>query len=253
MWANVWPTTQIVRINPSSGRVTATVDASGLLTPAQQEGTDVMNGITWLGGDEFLAHRQVLAGDAAGAVVRPDRSGRRGHARRAHGLPVRGVARPAACALKRPLRPGDGSEWTGAAPPIVPTPDGPIVGERRAVPALRRAGATPEGPATRHAGLPRRRDAAAPARGRSRRWTRTSPVAAIPGTTTRTTTRTPTAARRRRNPAAVDAVRTRARRRSWMPPTQATPPSWARPGQATPSSSTPSGPGGPRRRDPLPT
>jgi glutamine cyclotransferase len=54
VWANVWPTTQIVRINPTSGRVTATVDASGLLTPAQQAGTDVLNGITWLGGDDFL-------------------------------------------------------------------------------------------------------------------------------------------------------------------------------------------------------
>ena len=45
---------QIVRIDPASGRVTATVDASGLLTPAQAGGTDVLNGITWLGGDEFL-------------------------------------------------------------------------------------------------------------------------------------------------------------------------------------------------------
>ncbi len=54
VWANVWPTTQIVRINPANGHVTATVDASGLLTPAQQAGTDVLNGITWLGGDEFL-------------------------------------------------------------------------------------------------------------------------------------------------------------------------------------------------------
>jgi glutaminyl-peptide cyclotransferase len=54
VWANVWPTTQIVRINPASGRVTATVDGAGLLTPAQEQGTDVMNGITWLGGDEYL-------------------------------------------------------------------------------------------------------------------------------------------------------------------------------------------------------
>ena len=29
VWANVWPTTQIVRINPASGRVTATVDGAG--------------------------------------------------------------------------------------------------------------------------------------------------------------------------------------------------------------------------------
>jgi glutamine cyclotransferase len=54
VWANVWPTTQIVRINPASGRVTATVDGAGLLTPEQAAGTDVMNGITWLGGDDYL-------------------------------------------------------------------------------------------------------------------------------------------------------------------------------------------------------
>ena len=54
VWPNVWPTTQIVRINPASGRVTATVDGAGLLTPAQEQGTDVMNGITWLGGDDYL-------------------------------------------------------------------------------------------------------------------------------------------------------------------------------------------------------
>ena len=54
VWANVWPSTQIVRINAASGRVTATVDGSGLLTPDQEQGTDVMNGITWLGGDEYL-------------------------------------------------------------------------------------------------------------------------------------------------------------------------------------------------------
>ena len=30
------------------------VDASGLLTPQQRAGTDVLNGIAWLGGDEYL-------------------------------------------------------------------------------------------------------------------------------------------------------------------------------------------------------
>lgn len=54
VWANVWQTDEIVRIDPTSGRVTAVVDASGLLTPAQRAGTDVLNGIAWLGGDEFL-------------------------------------------------------------------------------------------------------------------------------------------------------------------------------------------------------
>lgn len=54
VWANVWRTDDIVRIDPDDGHVTAVVDASGLLTPAQEAGTDVMNGIAWLGGDEFL-------------------------------------------------------------------------------------------------------------------------------------------------------------------------------------------------------
>lgn len=55
VWANVWPTDQIVRVNPRDGRVTASVDASGLLTPQQQAaGVDVLNGIAWVGGDEFL-------------------------------------------------------------------------------------------------------------------------------------------------------------------------------------------------------
>ncbi len=54
VWANVWRTERLVRIDPASGRVTATVDASGLLTPDQRAGTDVMNGIAWLGGDEYL-------------------------------------------------------------------------------------------------------------------------------------------------------------------------------------------------------
>ena len=74
VWANVWPTHADRAHQPRrAARVTATVDGSGLLTPAQEEGTDVMNGITWLGGDEYLAHRQVVAGDAAGADGGPDR------------------------------------------------------------------------------------------------------------------------------------------------------------------------------------
>lgn len=54
VWANVWPTDRIVRIDPADGHVTTVVDASGLLTPAQRAGTDVLNGIAWLGGDEYL-------------------------------------------------------------------------------------------------------------------------------------------------------------------------------------------------------
>jgi glutamine cyclotransferase len=52
VWANVWPTNDIVRIDPSTGRVTAVVDASGL-TPSGPH--DVLNGIAAVpGSDEFL-------------------------------------------------------------------------------------------------------------------------------------------------------------------------------------------------------
>jgi glutamine cyclotransferase len=47
IWANVWQTDRIVRIDPDSGRVTAVVDASGLLPPEQRIGADVLNGIAY--------------------------------------------------------------------------------------------------------------------------------------------------------------------------------------------------------------
>jgi len=55
VYANVWRTDQIVRIDPDSGRVTATVDLAGLLTDDDRAGTDVLNGIAAIPGtDEFL-------------------------------------------------------------------------------------------------------------------------------------------------------------------------------------------------------
>ena len=54
VWANVWQTDRLVRIDPSDGRVTAVVDASGLLAPDQRAGVDVLNGIAHLGGDRYL-------------------------------------------------------------------------------------------------------------------------------------------------------------------------------------------------------
>lgn len=45
VWANVYGLEKIVRIDPATGRVTAVVDASGLLPPAERSGTDVLNGI----------------------------------------------------------------------------------------------------------------------------------------------------------------------------------------------------------------
>lgn len=48
VWANVWQTDRIVRIDPVSGRVTATVDASGLLSQVERWEADVLNGIAWV-------------------------------------------------------------------------------------------------------------------------------------------------------------------------------------------------------------
>ncbi|HEX4246996.1 MAG TPA: glutaminyl-peptide cyclotransferase [Pseudonocardia sp.] len=55
VWANVYETDWLVRIDPVSGAVTAAVDATGLLPADQRAGTDVLNGIAALPGtDEFL-------------------------------------------------------------------------------------------------------------------------------------------------------------------------------------------------------
>ena len=48
VWANVWKQSVIVRIDPRSGRVTAVVDASGLLTREESRGSEVLNGIAWI-------------------------------------------------------------------------------------------------------------------------------------------------------------------------------------------------------------
>ncbi len=47
VYANVWTTETIVAIDADSGRVTAEIDASGLLTPEEERGTDVLNGIAY--------------------------------------------------------------------------------------------------------------------------------------------------------------------------------------------------------------
>ena len=55
VWANVWPSDVLVRIDPASGQVTAAVDAAGLLDPEQRANADaVLNGIAALGNDEYL-------------------------------------------------------------------------------------------------------------------------------------------------------------------------------------------------------
>lgn len=55
VYANVWQTDSVVRIDPASGLVTATVDLAGLLTPEEHAKADVLNGIAAVPGtDEFL-------------------------------------------------------------------------------------------------------------------------------------------------------------------------------------------------------
>lgn len=45
VWANVWQTDEIVRIDPDTGAVEAVVDATGLLPESERLGADVLNGI----------------------------------------------------------------------------------------------------------------------------------------------------------------------------------------------------------------
>lgn len=47
LWANVWGEERIVRIDPASGRVTAIVDASRLLSVEERRRADVLNGIAY--------------------------------------------------------------------------------------------------------------------------------------------------------------------------------------------------------------
>jgi glutaminyl-peptide cyclotransferase len=47
VYANVYGTDRIARIDPTSGRVTAMIDASGLLTPAESARAEVLNGIAY--------------------------------------------------------------------------------------------------------------------------------------------------------------------------------------------------------------
>jgi glutamine cyclotransferase len=50
VWANVWQTDWIVRIDPTTGRVTSFLDLKGTLAPLDRNGTDaVLNGIAYDG------------------------------------------------------------------------------------------------------------------------------------------------------------------------------------------------------------
>jgi glutamine cyclotransferase len=54
VWANVFQTDQIVRIDPATGKVTATVNAAGLLDAARRVHADVLNGIADAGNGELF-------------------------------------------------------------------------------------------------------------------------------------------------------------------------------------------------------
>jgi glutamine cyclotransferase len=47
IWANVWQTTRIARIDPKTGHVKSWLDLKGLLSPMETAGTDVLNGIAY--------------------------------------------------------------------------------------------------------------------------------------------------------------------------------------------------------------
>lgn len=47
IYANVWQTDRIARISPTTGHVLGWIDLTGLLTPAEKAGADVLNGIAY--------------------------------------------------------------------------------------------------------------------------------------------------------------------------------------------------------------
>ena len=47
VFANVWQTDYVARIDPATGTVNGYIDFRGLMTPREREGTDVLNGIAY--------------------------------------------------------------------------------------------------------------------------------------------------------------------------------------------------------------
>jgi glutamine cyclotransferase len=54
VWANIWTSDSIVRIDPATGEVNASVDAGELAGHAGRDSQKVLNGIAHIDGDEFL-------------------------------------------------------------------------------------------------------------------------------------------------------------------------------------------------------
>lgn len=90
VWANVWRTDTIVVIDPATGVVVSTVDASGLLSPEEEAQADVLNGIaydaatdTWLLTGKlwpwmFEVEFDCTAGCEGAPIVTPSHYSRRG-------------------------------------------------------------------------------------------------------------------------------------------------------------------------------
>jgi glutaminyl-peptide cyclotransferase len=47
LYANVWQSDDILRIDPATGKVEAVIDAASLLSPEERASTDVLNGIAY--------------------------------------------------------------------------------------------------------------------------------------------------------------------------------------------------------------
>jgi glutaminyl-peptide cyclotransferase len=54
IWANVWHSERIARIDPKSGQVTAWIDLAAIAGPETREQEDVLNGIAWDSGRQRL-------------------------------------------------------------------------------------------------------------------------------------------------------------------------------------------------------
>jgi glutamine cyclotransferase len=54
IWANIWHSNRIARIDPKSGLVTAWIDLTAIAEPETREPEDVLNGIAWDPGRQRL-------------------------------------------------------------------------------------------------------------------------------------------------------------------------------------------------------
>ena len=69
VWANVWMTDEIVRIDPATGNVTSIVDLTGLSAQTQTGGQDaVLNGIAWLEEEGSADGRLFVTGKLWGSL-----------------------------------------------------------------------------------------------------------------------------------------------------------------------------------------